>query len=268
MLTSVDVGALVTNAKGSSGLSVRRLASNARVAGSTITRIQSGTVDPTVDTLARIVDAAGFELQVTAMPRGIRRPTRLETWPTLGPTATVGCGWIGPVGGESSTNWRCTPIGYRRRSTSHRRRPASESSTRSSPRSQRSSLTTPGCLAPVGPRVFHRSREPYRPPVARAVAERRSRPARRTRADDRHGKPVAGPPNRRWLIRCSVPTKSSDTSARSLLTYPARPAATPLSLWEERSSRGTAFVAATRDVDSGTRLDRDLMAAVASRRPP
>ena len=77
MLTSVDVGALVANAKGSSGLSVRRLASNARVAGSTITRIQSGTVDPTVDTLARIVDAAGFELHVTALLRGSRRPTRL-----------------------------------------------------------------------------------------------------------------------------------------------------------------------------------------------
>jgi transcriptional regulator with XRE-family HTH domain len=73
----MDVGRLVTNAKGSSGLSVRRLANDARVAGSTITRIQAGTVDPTVDTLARIVGAAGFELQLTAVQRAGRRPTRL-----------------------------------------------------------------------------------------------------------------------------------------------------------------------------------------------
>jgi transcriptional regulator with XRE-family HTH domain len=73
----VDVGRLVTNAKGSSGLSVRRLANEARVAGSTITRIQAGTVDPTVDTLAKIVGAAGFELQLTTVHRGSRQPTRL-----------------------------------------------------------------------------------------------------------------------------------------------------------------------------------------------
>lgn len=74
---TMNVGRLVTNAKGSSGRSVRRLASDARVAGSTITRIQAGVVDPTVDTLARIVGAAGFELQLTIVPLGGRRPTRL-----------------------------------------------------------------------------------------------------------------------------------------------------------------------------------------------
>jgi hypothetical protein len=73
----MDIGRLVSNAKGSSGLSVRRLANDARVAGSTITRIQAGAVDPTVDTLARIVGAAGFELQLTAVQRAARRPTRL-----------------------------------------------------------------------------------------------------------------------------------------------------------------------------------------------
>src|SRR5262245_22636869 len=73
----MDVRRLVTNVKGSSGLSVRRLANDARVAGSTITRIQAGTVDPTVDTLARIVGAAGFELQLTAVQQAGRRPTRL-----------------------------------------------------------------------------------------------------------------------------------------------------------------------------------------------
>ena len=75
MLTCVDTAQLVANAKGSSGLAVRRLAADAGVAGSTVTRIQAGTVDPTVETLQRILDAAGFDLRVDAVRRGgSRRP--------------------------------------------------------------------------------------------------------------------------------------------------------------------------------------------------
>ena len=78
MLTPMQVGELVTNAKGSSGLSVRRLAADARVAGSTITRIQAGSVDPSVRTLERILAAAGFALELSAIQRGGRRPPRLS----------------------------------------------------------------------------------------------------------------------------------------------------------------------------------------------
>lgn len=74
----MEIGQLVTNAKGSSGLSVRRLAAHARVAGSTITRIQSGTVDPTVQTLKRILEAAGFDLQISAVRRDTRRHSMLS----------------------------------------------------------------------------------------------------------------------------------------------------------------------------------------------
>jgi transcriptional regulator with XRE-family HTH domain len=78
MLTLVQVGELVTNAKGSSGMSVRRLAADSGVAGSTITRIQAGSVDPSVRTLERILAAAGFALQLSAIHRGSPRTPRLS----------------------------------------------------------------------------------------------------------------------------------------------------------------------------------------------
>jgi hypothetical protein len=44
---------------------------------STITRIKRGAVDPTVGTLARILDAAGYDLQLNAVRRGEHPPPRL-----------------------------------------------------------------------------------------------------------------------------------------------------------------------------------------------
>lgn len=73
----VDIGQLVTSAKGSAGLPVRRLAADAHVAGSTITRIQAGVVEPSVDTLARILAAAGFDLVIIAVRRGTPHRPRL-----------------------------------------------------------------------------------------------------------------------------------------------------------------------------------------------
>jgi hypothetical protein len=61
---------LVVRARGSSGRPVRSLAAAADVAGSTITRIQSGAVDPSVETRARVLRAAGFELQLGAIRLG------------------------------------------------------------------------------------------------------------------------------------------------------------------------------------------------------
>ncbi len=77
MLTPVEIGDLVSNAKASSGLSVRRLSNDAQVAGSTITRIQAGTVDPSFQTLERILGAAGFTLRLTASRCGTPRRPRL-----------------------------------------------------------------------------------------------------------------------------------------------------------------------------------------------
>ena len=95
VLTAMDAASLVSNAKGSCGLSVRALAARAGVAGSTITRIQAGAVDPTVDTLDRIS----------------------PTWRTLGPAAATRSRSPGRVGGRSSTTWRSILSVFRRRST-------------------------------------------------------------------------------------------------------------------------------------------------------
>jgi transcriptional regulator with XRE-family HTH domain len=66
----MDIGDLISNAKASSGRSVRGLAAAAHVAGSTITRIQTGTVDPTIETIERILDAAGYDLQFRVVRHG------------------------------------------------------------------------------------------------------------------------------------------------------------------------------------------------------
>jgi transcriptional regulator with XRE-family HTH domain len=69
----VDVGVLVVAVRESSGVSIRRLADAGDVAGSTITRIQAGVVDPSVRTLQRIFDAAGFDLVIGAVRHGTPR---------------------------------------------------------------------------------------------------------------------------------------------------------------------------------------------------
>lgn len=77
MLTVMSAAATVEAAKRASGLSFRDLADRADVAASTITRIQSGAVAPTVAVLERIVDAAGFDLRIELRRRGTRRVPRL-----------------------------------------------------------------------------------------------------------------------------------------------------------------------------------------------
>lgn len=70
---------LVASVRAASGLSVRRLAQEADVAGSTITRIQSGAIDPTVQTLARIFNAAGFDLTIGAVRSGTSHGSQLAS---------------------------------------------------------------------------------------------------------------------------------------------------------------------------------------------
>lgn len=73
----MEVGRLVADAKDSAGLSVRRLATDASVAASTITRIQTDAVDPTIQTVARILRAAGYELRLEVVRIGATIPPRL-----------------------------------------------------------------------------------------------------------------------------------------------------------------------------------------------
>lgn len=73
----MDAASLVAGARGSAGVTVRELALRAGVAGSTITRIQAGVVDPTVHTLTRVLAAAGYELRLSAARADARRTPQL-----------------------------------------------------------------------------------------------------------------------------------------------------------------------------------------------
>ncbi|MGQ0433390.1 MAG: helix-turn-helix domain-containing protein [Microthrixaceae bacterium] len=73
----MDVAEVISRARGSSEVSVRALAASAGVAGSTITRIQGGVVDPTLHTVERILEAAGFELRLSVVRLGGKRSPRL-----------------------------------------------------------------------------------------------------------------------------------------------------------------------------------------------
>lgn len=76
---AMQVGRLTSAARDASELPVRALAASAGVAGSTISRIQSGAVDPSLGTLERILDAAGFELRLSAVRKPIaRRPSLMD----------------------------------------------------------------------------------------------------------------------------------------------------------------------------------------------
>lgn len=78
MLTYVDAVLLVRGAKESSGRSYRWLAAEAGVAVSTITRIESGRIQPTVEVLERIIGACGYQLELSVLRAGADRGPRLE----------------------------------------------------------------------------------------------------------------------------------------------------------------------------------------------
>ena len=59
-----DAASILRNARQRAGLSQRELASRAGTAQSVVARIELGQTSPTWDTLARLVSAAGFDLDV------------------------------------------------------------------------------------------------------------------------------------------------------------------------------------------------------------
>jgi transcriptional regulator with XRE-family HTH domain len=66
MLTSMRPSELVRGVRAEAGLSVRALADAAGVAASTVHRIEQGELQPTVETLRQVVEAAGQRLRVDA----------------------------------------------------------------------------------------------------------------------------------------------------------------------------------------------------------
>jgi transcriptional regulator with XRE-family HTH domain len=74
----MDAATLVRNARSVSALSYRALAREAEVAASTLTRIQSGRIEPTVPVLQRILHACGYELDLRVIRQGSPRRPRLD----------------------------------------------------------------------------------------------------------------------------------------------------------------------------------------------
>ena len=65
------------------GLSQRALAKRARTAQSVIARIELGETSPSVDTLQRLVAAAGFELDLHVHPKPVLDRQLLEDVPRI-----------------------------------------------------------------------------------------------------------------------------------------------------------------------------------------
>lgn len=87
MLTAMErAQALVTEARQAAGLSLRELARLAGVSFTTISRIENGESDPTVEMLRRILAAAGRTLEMNAEPALRAQPSIAA----LGDAVTVG----------------------------------------------------------------------------------------------------------------------------------------------------------------------------------
>jgi len=82
MLTFMnDAAALLHQARTDAHISIRGLASLANVSASTISRIESGQMDPTIGMLSRLLDSAGLEIQLTArIPSTPRLASLADAW--------------------------------------------------------------------------------------------------------------------------------------------------------------------------------------------
>lgn len=65
----MDMAELIRNARVSSELNSKEVASLAGVSASTVTRIERGEMKPTVDMVQRLMEAAGYSLDVTVSPK-------------------------------------------------------------------------------------------------------------------------------------------------------------------------------------------------------
>ena len=71
------------NARRVSGLSQRDLAARAKTTQAVIARIELDQVSPTVDTITRLLDAAGFELEASVVPKAVLDRQILDDVPRI-----------------------------------------------------------------------------------------------------------------------------------------------------------------------------------------
>jgi predicted transcriptional regulator len=75
--------ALLLKARRESGLSQRDLAARAKTTQAVIARIELNQVSPTVDTITRLLDAAGFELEANVVPKAVLDRQVLDDVPRI-----------------------------------------------------------------------------------------------------------------------------------------------------------------------------------------
>jgi transcriptional regulator with XRE-family HTH domain len=69
MLWSMDAATMIRTARHRAGLTLRELGERAQTSHSTLSAYESGRTTPNVDTLDRVLRAAGFAAEVTLQPR-------------------------------------------------------------------------------------------------------------------------------------------------------------------------------------------------------
>ncbi len=74
MATPPATASLLREARKRAGLSQRALAERAHTAQSVVGRIEAGLSSPSIDTLARLLDGAGFDLKLELAPKERRDP--------------------------------------------------------------------------------------------------------------------------------------------------------------------------------------------------
>lgn len=78
MTTSGTAAALLIDARSRAGLTQRKLAQRAGTAQSVVSRVEKGHAVPSLDTLSRLLAAAGFELRHELMLKSAARSHMLE----------------------------------------------------------------------------------------------------------------------------------------------------------------------------------------------
>ena len=67
----MSIPALIENARLQAGLTQRELAARAGTAQSVVARIERNQANPTIETVRRLLDAAGFALRVDIVPKAV-----------------------------------------------------------------------------------------------------------------------------------------------------------------------------------------------------
>jgi transcriptional regulator with XRE-family HTH domain len=73
-MTIAPISSVLVEARRRAGLTQRQLAERAKTAQSVVANIERGKANPTLETIGRLLDAAGFDLRVELVPRAAKDP--------------------------------------------------------------------------------------------------------------------------------------------------------------------------------------------------